>query len=50
VTCVQGRFILIKFNKKNLNMVWETNHEENSIKSMAEEEYGSRRVGVRLRC
>jgi hypothetical protein len=50
VTCVQKRFILIKFNKPNLNMVWETNHKENSIKRMVEEEYGSRWVGVRLRC
>jgi hypothetical protein len=40
----------MKFNKKNLNMVWETNHEENSIKSMADEEYGSRRVSERLHC
>jgi hypothetical protein len=50
MTCVRGRFILIKFNKKSLMRAWETNHSRNSIKKMVEEDYGDLVCCVRLHC
>jgi hypothetical protein len=41
VTCVRGRFFLIKLMKKKLNENLGKKSLKNSIKRMEEEEYGS---------